>query len=1792
MSTASPAAAVRLWIGLSLFTIINLGIWVSSELVHRPDPGLVRVIEASSAVELERSGVLRIRLDRDIYAEDQVGSDLERSPFRIEPSITGTWRIEETDALAFEPVDPPPAGRIYRVALASAHPMFRKYEFDDDTLPNLRYRPMELHHLRLTDVGNATEGADASERRLARFQFTFNQPVLRSALIAATTISVDGTVTQPTPLRDRLESHHSLEVLVRPGSTVGVLIDSRLTGHDGRLELDQKIRRRFQIAGNLVDLRASATNHWGSPSNREIRIHFDRRLDPTQILPSATITPDPGPIRWKVDGNDFVARADYRSNRTYAVRIEPPLLAIDRSLLQKPIVRTVTTPPPPKAVSLSMPDGQLMPTGGLKIPIRHSGYDEVRLQVHRLVDEHLPMVLAEVVGGRSLPRVGDEIFDDILPLESDESSATETDIDLGSMIDRRPGLYRLNVTPGENRWNGDRAIVLVSDLAIDLQITRDEILAWVTSVSSGRPVEGANLVAWAPNITPVANAISDSDGVARLPLDGDSCRVVTATRGDDVIFARTKLARGIEDRSLAGAAWTGPMDIALHADRGIHRPGETVHLSGILRTVTGTVPETTPIEVRWIRPDERVMQTKEVLTDPAQGTFSVDVPTAPDDPTGIWIASCRLPGSDDEISRIECRIMPFLPVRLEVATEAVVPESPSVLTAQDPLEISVTASYLHGAPAAGLDGTITHQLRPVRYRNGAFPDFRFEPTTKTAKIATEQKVQTDKNGQARIEIDPPIARATWSLVSVASIREPGGRSTSSTVRKTFDNAVRHLGIRVPGGRVHGSDAPIDVDVIEILGGTGSIQGEPTFELLAVDNRWYRTEEYGRGVQTWKSRETTTPVTNLEVRELPQEEGSIRRFQLDALPDGAYRLVTKLEESTDLPAVVTSIDFHVSKWRSEGRLALERPDRVELLPDHDTIRPDETMPVLIRTPFPGTALITVETDRIHQVHVVEVEGDGVKIDLLIPPSVRDTCFVAATLVRAVDPTRESWQAVVARGAARLTVDQSPHRIQPSILASDAARPGEVVRVTVAVPDAGPGAMARIWAVEEGALLATGFRAPDPTGSFLRDRRRMVNSMSTLEDLIEDVTRPVGTDRIGGDAASRLREPIPVRIPETRVIWRDFETVGPDGMIDVDLIMPELDGALRVMAVVADGDRYGAVEQKIGLVSPIQIVAAFPRAAAPGDRMKVPTTIRNNTTLDQNVEIRIETGDGLTVMPHPQTVSLPAGSETLVQIELEATSVGSTPVLLRAIPTDGSPGTNLEWAIAIRPPFPRMSETRRFLVPKGESVSIERDRSLEFFDGRIEITAGSSPQIDLAPVVEDLIDYPYGCAEQIGSRVSGLLAAARAPSVAGSRRSDACLDLAANGLGRLWLTQRSDGRIPYWRSMGGDEWVTIRTALITQRALDLGVRAPHEFLSRMIDATAIIARRSGLDRSIAAMAARVLAQGGRPDAALIERLFLERENLRLDDRAHLAAALAAVGRTQDSRGVIDSFSPPPPFTPRQSGVFTCDGTQIAIALSVALKEAPDAGIIPVLHENLVARRRENGWRTTYENAAAVDALVSWGNRNPPTEEVRGSIEIAGERIVYSGGADLHRVIIPTTDRPNATRVAERIASDGDGSFSVVVTTSGYPKDTGLDEPDHRGLKLDRRWFDAVGSPIEVGSVIAAGQVVIVELEWSSTLGRDVPHVAMVEVLPGGMEFELPQLVTSATTETTFDAIDRVEFRDDRLLAFDTFTQGTQRLRYAMRAVVPGDWIVPGTRAEAMYESAVRSQLPQHSMEIAFE
>ena len=66
-------------------------------------------------------------------------------------------------------------------------------------------------------------------------------------------------------------------------------------------------------------------------------------------------------------------------------------------------------------------------------------------------------------------------------------------------------------------------------------------------------------------------------------------------------------------------------DVFLYSDRGVYRPGETVHLGALLRDTAGGALTDLPLTLRLVRPDE-VEAHRYALADGGAGGYGIDIP--------------------------------------------------------------------------------------------------------------------------------------------------------------------------------------------------------------------------------------------------------------------------------------------------------------------------------------------------------------------------------------------------------------------------------------------------------------------------------------------------------------------------------------------------------------------------------------------------------------------------------------------------------------------------------------------------------------------------------------------------------------------------------------------------------------------------------------------------------------------------------------------------------------------------------------------------------------------------------------------------------------------------------------------------------------------------------------------------------------------------------------------------------------------------------------------------------------
>jgi uncharacterized protein YfaS (alpha-2-macroglobulin family) len=136
--------------------------------------------------------------------------------------------------------------------------------------------------------------------------------------------------------------------------------------------------------------------------------------------------------------------------------------------------------------------------------------------------------------------------------------------------------------------------------------------------------------------------------------------------------------------------------------------------------------------------------------------------------------------------------------------------------------------------------------------------------------------------------------------------------------------------------------------------------------------------------------------------------------------------------------------------------------------------------------------------------------------------------------------------------------------------------------------------------------------------------------------------------------------------------------------------------------------------------------------------------------------------------------------------------------------------------------------------------------------------------------------------------------------------------------------------------------------------------------------------------------------------------------------------------------------------------------------------------------------------------------------------------------------------------------------------------------------QGLEVLRDYLDADGRPV---TSVKQGEELTVRVRFRSLVAREYWDGVIVDVLPGGFEPILDDLVGDARSgpgaggpqpaATARWSPDHVELREDRVVAFGTIGPQARELTYRIRAATAGRFAVPPAYAESMYDPAVQAR-----------
>ncbi|AKT37597.1 Ig-like domain-containing alpha-2-macroglobulin family protein [Chondromyces crocatus] len=1803
-------------------------------------------------------------------------------PVQMTPDVPGRWQWLGSSALRFNPSAPWPAATPYRVEVPAG---IRALDGDPlrDPFVLSFSTPRPALGASRPEQGARQIAADAI------ISLHFTQPVTRDEVRRATTLRVAGAEplafdvedVQPTPQGDADPTRYRL-VPRKPmplGAEIRVHLDASLRGNDGPLPLGEDVTVAFRTADPFAVVTWQCAPHPTTagvcdPNSDSVTLTLTNPASIAQVTRALVAEPAQPLDVYPMDQENDAASTYEITPRTspgpggaitLRLRARPggrALLDIHGQRLPSDATADLRFGDLASSVAFDVGGTYWGTSTSRRLPIETLNATDVVVTAAPLAEQNVLAWLADAE--RRVPVRDPELHFAVPSAGRNEPLVSATTFEHLLGVSRASPL--LGPVVARARWTASdvtgpqqrERIFQFTDLGAIARAGQEGTALWLTRLSTGAPVSGATVQAFAirrgapPPLHPLTTATTDARGLAWLPFDPQPSTSRAGTLAlvvrhqDDWIF-----------QSLDTPPPPAPIGTLFDA-RGIYRPGEQLFLKGLVRLPTAaglTSPRGRVVDLALHGPGRDDIASWKIPLS-AHGTFHVQHTLREDAPLGRYRAEVTLDGA--HIDSASFRVDEYRPAEATPHADL----DADHYRRGDTAVCNAAGRFLHGGPMAGATALVflsrARGSHVIPGLDGYSVSDRDVVVAEGSLAATRTKLDASGAFRFPVQLTLPGQTTTESIQCHVEIVDHNRQSYEAFTAATVHPADVYVALALPEGRAFHPGVSFTQRVL-VVTPEGARRSRPV-RLEFIHRKPGRTPEdttlthcdLTPGLEPASCKLTPPSVQpgeddTLLVRATVQDERGHVHVASHASSFEPLPPPPKPAPPTPPPAPSPppspQLAIHVGHEQRAGTTA-----RLSLTSSFSV---------------PTQALLTVEREGVLARHLLTLpphQAGPLAFDLPI------TEVMIPNVVLHLVAVSEARSEVT---NAHLSIDPAPRLLQVALRPScTRCAPGDRIDLDVEVHDAAgrpvPRAEVTLWGADEASLQIARYSLPRPELHFFAERRHRVQGADVRKDLVtfhRGYRSKAPSIRQGSVALNGPRGDF-----RQTVLFEPALLTDAAGRVRKRVQLPDGLTEYRFMAVaVAEDDRVGTVQTSLTTSKPLMARATLPRVIRVGDTLEASVVVSTQDLPRADIIVSAH-AQGLTPLGPPRRAAVvdPGLSQEL-RFPFRADRPGRARLTVDAaasalLLTPDASGTPLAPSIAGRR---RATDAMQLSLPVVaptvlETAALHGDTASAIAEqlgaldglrddlGGLTLVLSSTPLAGLAPGIEQLLEYPYGCTEQTVSRMIPLLALrdlARGLGIAlpegklgepgaPSPPTGALATALTEAVARVIGNQRHDGGYGYWPgSTRSDLWLTAYTRFalgdarrrgvpVPLRALDGATRhlqdwllarssehpaaptaeqtpknAPHPAKRTLQDLDA--RRLDDDDLAIAALLADTLAAEGTPEPTLTRALFAVRDRLTPFARFLLLHAVATAGGDQVAR---DELTRDLEAAARIDGALArivsgssshseallgSDVRTTAAALRALAVAAPQHPLLHRLARAVLADRQHGRWRSTHEAAWALLGLDAYRKAHPPPTAPLSGRAFLGDTLLSeaSFGAP------PLALTAKATLPMDRLlpgagaslvfAAEGDGLLFYEATLR-FARRALPTTPVEAGLFVQKT-FRNVAASSSPGVTAAerpsfrAGDVVLCVVEIVTPSPRH--GVLLEDPLPGGLEPINPHLgsMGSRHHHLAHDGADHRELRDDRVVwVVDTLPAGIHHFSYLARAITPGTFVTPPTRAEAMY------------------
>lgn len=1336
--------------------------------------------------------------------------------------------------------------------------------------------------------------------------------------------------------------------------------------------------------------------------------------------------------------------------------------------------------------------------------------------------------------------------------------------------------------------------VLSSNLGIMAESgTNGKNMIVVNNILTTKPEKDVKVVLYNYQLQPIGEASTDASGFAEITPKGGKPFLLTANKEKEKGYLKLDDASALSYSrfDVSGKEIQKGLRGYIYTERGVWRPGDSIYVTFILQDKDNPLPKHYPVIYELYTPMGKFYK-KYVQTNSVNGFYSFKVATDPNAPTGRWESYIKVGGATFAKN---IRIEAIKPNRLKMELKW----GEQMLKGNEERKMTLTSSWLLGLPASNLKASVEMKLSPDPDAfSKSFPGYTFmNPISQFSSI--EKSIFEGKlNGEGVVTFSsrlPAVSSSPGMLTAnfISRVYEDGGDFSTYIQSAPYSPFSSYVGMSVPEDKNNTAletDKSYSIQIATVNGDGKPVSGTVEIEVYKLDWRWWWEKENG-SLASYMNGTSKKLISRANIQ--TSNGKGIFPFEIKYPNWGRYLILAKDKNSGHITGKVIYMDWPA--WR--GQAAMSDPDGLTMLTfatDKESYRVGEKIKVTIPKASSGRAMVALENGSsvLSRQWVETIEGKETQFEIPVTSELAPNVYIHIVLLQ---PYAQKNNDLPIRlyGIKSVNVENQNTHLSPIVAIPEKLKPQQKFEVLVHEKNALPMTYT-LAIVDEGLLDLTAFKTPNPWNSFYQKEALGVRSWDMYDWVMNSYAGSMAPLlSIGGDEELRNTSRNRANRFKPVVIYKGPYYLPKGKVAKHELQLPEYVGAVRVMVVAGNNDgAYGNVSRSVEVKNRIMTLSSLPRVLSPGDEIYLPVNLFVTDKIIKQASVSVSTSNNLltVVGNNQQKVDVKAPEDKVIFFKLKAGDrTGKETITIRSSGSNDIFSETIE--IEVRNANLPVTKTENLILNDGETKKLDWNIPQQSVNTQITLTTSAFPAINLTGRLNYLLQYPYGCTEQIISQAFPQLYLSQLIALSKEQKENIQTSVRQT-IDKLYTLQNTNGGIAYWQGLKeSNPWVSSYALAFISEAAMKGYNINADFMSKLIvyqrNQVRLWADAQNMDMMPDQMqeAFRLysLALANKPDLGAMNRMR-EMSNLHAEAKWMLANTYTLVNKNEIASELITNVGG---FTNRSSGFDSDFGSQlrdqsIALMTLLQLNRLNDAmSYVQSIAQQLSSDESYSTQSTAFALMSVSQAAnklgkgnmnFDWSLNKDRAKSVTSSLPLWEQKLSDN----------KTTGEVTVTNKQKNVL------FAELSTT--YTPLFDQSPALNKGISMQIKYVGQNGAALNYKDLMQGTSFTMIVEVTNLNSNQSYTNMALSQILPGGWEIVSTRYagISEGLKNYTYQDI-----RDDRMLTFFDLGKGETKQFYCrIQASYAGVYYMPATVCEAMYDASVYARTTASEIKIKQE